>query len=298
MIRIDECPVCKSQNLSKFLSVSDHFLTGEQFTIGRCDSCGLKLTLDHPGEDESSRYYESDDYISHSEAPKGIVNKVYFLVRKLMLSRKVNLVRNFSSRRRGSLLDIGSGSGFFLNGMKGAGWDVTGVEINARAREHSSAKYNIEVIPPDKINAIESETFDAITLWHVLEHFYDPELYMVEIRRIIRKNGVCIVALPNSDSFDALHYKEYWAAWDVPRHIWHFNPNTFRQFAENCGFRVETMRSLPADVFYISAISEKYRGVRLHFIKGIIWGKLFFLRSLGRVGKQSSIIYILRKKDH
>jgi SAM-dependent methyltransferase len=297
MKRVEECPVCRSQNLSPFLSVRDYFLTGEQFTIGKCNSCGFKFTADHPGENESSRYYESDDYISHSEYPRGIVNKLYLLVRKVMLSRKVSLVMKYSGRRRGSLLDIGSGSGFFLNGMKGSGWDVTGVEINARAREHSSSRYNIEVIPPERISKIEPEKFDAITLWHVLEHFYDPVLYMEEISRILRENGVCIVALPNSDSFDALHYKEHWAAWDVPRHIWHFNPHTFNLFAEKCGFRVEAVRSLPADVFYISAISEKYKGSSSHFIKGIIRGKMFFLRSLGRVAKQSSIIYILKRKD-
>jgi 2-polyprenyl-3-methyl-5-hydroxy-6-metoxy-1,4-benzoquinol methylase len=192
-------------------------------------------------------------------------------------------------------MDIGSGTGYFASAMKEAGWSVTGVETNEKAREFSSSHFGIQALSPGQTTTLDPGSFDCITLWHVLEHFHDPFTYSAEILRLLKPGGICIIALPNSSSFDANYYGPYWAAWDVPRHLWHFNPNSFRKFSEKTGFKLETVKSLPFDVFYISQLSEKYKGSSLAFIRGMIKALIFATLVVFRKSKGSSVIYILRK---
>jgi 2-polyprenyl-3-methyl-5-hydroxy-6-metoxy-1,4-benzoquinol methylase len=179
--------------------------------------------------------------------------------------------------------------------MNRSGWKVRGIEINDKAREFSHSHFGLDVISPDQIANVGSESFDCITLWHVLEHFHNPYKYAADIHRILKPGGVCLIALPNSGSPDAAHYKEFWAAYDVPRHLWHFNPETFKLFAEKTGFKLKELRSLPLDVFYISALSEKYKKSSLSFIKGMVRAKFYAFRTFFNKEKSSSVIYILKK---
>ena len=195
----------------------------------------------------------------------------------------------------GSILDVGSGTGYFAATMKNAGWHAEGIEINEKAREFSRSHFGLEVGPPDKIPSLETAAFDCITLWHVLEHFHDPFGYFSEIYRLLKPEGFCIVALPNSSSYDAEYFKNFWAAWDVPRHLWHFSPATFRIFSDRTGFELVETKTLPLDVFYISSLSEKYKGSHLSFIKGITKAIWFAFLSFFNRRKSSSMIYILRK---
>jgi SAM-dependent methyltransferase len=274
---------------------TDHFISGETFATEQCEECGFVFTQDYPGEESIGRYYESEEYISHSDTSEGIINKLYRLSRNLMLLKKSAIIRHATGLKTGNLLDIGSGTGYFADFMKRKGWKVRGIEISAKARDFSRAQFGLKVLDPAEIGQLEPSQFDCITLWHVLEHFQDPVKYMKDISRLLKPDGVCVVALPNSGSYDAEKYKEYWAAWDVPRHLWHFSPFTFRRFAENEGFEITAIKRLPLDVFYISAISEKYKGSKLHFLKGMITGKWFWLLSSFNILKSSSLIYILRK---
>jgi len=148
------------------------------------------------------------------------------------------------------------------------------------------------------IGSLPSASFDAISLWHVLEHFQDPFTYASEIVRLLKPGGVCFIALPNCSSFDAGFYKEFWAAYDVPRHLWHFTPATFKLFAEKSGFSIRSVRSLPLDVIYISMLSEKYKGSSLHFVRGIAIGAWFMVTSIFRKSGNSSHVYILKKKGN
>jgi SAM-dependent methyltransferase len=274
----------------------DHFVSKEVFALEQCEDCGFVFTQDYPEESAIGRYYESEEYISHSNTSKGIINKLYQISRNIMLRKKSSFIESITGLKSGTLLDIGSGTGYFADFMQGKGWRVKGIEISGDARNFSKENFGLEVYEPSEIGKLEPATFDCITLWHVLEHFQDPEKYMQDIMKLLKPEGTCVIALPNSDSFDARKYKEFWAAWDVPRHLWHFSPSTFRRFAENSGFEMIRMKRLPLDVFYISSISEKYKGSKLHFIKGMITGIWFWLLSSFDISGSSSLIYVLRKK--
>jgi SAM-dependent methyltransferase len=252
------------------------------------------FTQDFPEESESGRYYESEAYISHSNKRKTFLDGLYHITRKIMLNRKKMIVTRNCNLSSGSILDIGSGTGHFLNAMKRAGWKTEGIEINLKAQEYARSAFNLKVLPPQDIISIPDKSFDCITMWHVLEHFHDPFNYFMEIKRLIKPGGKVIVALPNSDSFDSKYYGPYWAAYDVPRHLWHFNPAVFSLFAQKNGFEVSSLSYLPLDVFYISILSEKYKGAGIPLVSGIIKGLLFFLFSFFRKSRTSSIIYILK----
>jgi SAM-dependent methyltransferase len=295
MVHHDACPLCSSEKIALLFRCTDYFTSKNLFPVFRCEACGFTFTQDYPEESEIGRYYESDDYISHTDSAKGFSNKLYRLARKIMLIRKRTLVQKITALDKGSILDIGSGTGYFANTMKQSGWQVTGIEINEKARDFASTNFGLEIFPPDDLPLLKSASCDCITLWHVLEHFHDPVKYLTEIKRILKPGSVCIVALPNSNSYDSKYYKSYWAAWDVPRHLWHFNPATFRHFAEKEGFRFEKIRTLPLDVFYISQLSEKYKGGALGFLKGISKALVFATIALFKKEKSSSVIYTLRK---
>lgn len=296
MINSESCLLCSSGKIRKLSDCTDHFISKEVFPLFQCEECGFIFTGEHPDESEIGRYYESDEYISHSDTSRGFINKLYQVARNFMLGRKVASVNKLTHLQSGSLLDIGSGTGYFADAMKRAGWNVRGIEINEKAREFARKQFSLDISVPGEISNFPPESFDCITLWHVLEHFQDPFDYMKEISRLLKPDGLCLIALPNCSSFDADHYQKNWAAYDVPRHLWHFTPGTFRSFADKAGFIVTGIRRLPLDVFYISMMSEKYRGSKVAFIKGIIKGTWFFIRSLSGKEKSSSLEYILKKK--
>lgn len=295
MIHRESCLLCSSKNIRKLFDCTDHFISREVFPLFRCSECGFIFTGEHPDEPEIGRYYESDEYISHSDTSRGLINKLYQIARNFMLGRKVASVNKLTHLQNGSLLDIGSGTGYFADAMKHSGWKVRGIEINEKAREFSRIHFNIDVSEPAEIHLLPSGTFDCITLWHVLEHFHNPDEYMREISRLLKPEGLCFIALPNCSSYDAAHYKKFWAAYDVPRHLWHFSPDSFRKFADKSGFEIIRTLTLPLDVFYISIMSEKYKWSKMAFMKGMIKGKWFFIRSLFRKEKSSSLVYVLNK---
>jgi SAM-dependent methyltransferase len=195
----------------------------------------------------------------------------------------------------GSLLDIGSGTGHFAAKMKNAGWNVKSVEINEKARQFSISHFGIEALSPVEMSHLHDAEFDCITLWHSLEHFFDINKYIAEIQRLLKPNGVCIVAVPNINSYDAKHYKKYWAAYDVPRHLWHFDTNALSLLFESRGFKLMKIKLLPIDVFYISILSEKYKKNPLAFFTGIVKGKFFAIRTLFNKKGGSSLIYVFTK---
>jgi len=295
MVHHNVCPLCSSEKIFFYLKCTDNFISKETFDIYKCQTCNFEFTQDAPGEFEISKYYESDDYISHSDTSRGLTNKIYRFVRNIMLCRKRELIKDITGRKKGTLLDIGSGTGYFASTMLKAGWDVSGIEINEKARDFSKIHFGLKIFAPEQILTLKYESFDCITLWHVLEHFHNPFKYISDISRLLKPGGLCIIALPNCDSYDANFYKKAWAAYDVPRHLWHFNPATFRIFSEKAGFTLGKLRSLPFDVFYISIMSEKYQGSRFPFLKGIITALPFAFLSLFNKKRSSSVIYILRK---
>ena len=298
MIHHDFCPVCLNTDISGFFKCEDHFISREIFEIFRCNECGFAFTQDHPEESEAGQFYESEDYISHSDSKKGITDQAYQLVRRLMLKKKKRMIRKITGLSAGTILDIGCGTGHFLNSMKETGWNTKGIEINERAGKYAESIFNLEVLTPEKIKTLSTGIFDCITLWHVLEHFHEPDKIIEEISRLLKPDGVCIIALPNNHSFDSEYYGKEWAAYDVPRHLWHFNPDTFSLFTKRNKFKLMEMQTLPLDVFYISILSEKYRGEKFPFIYGAIKGFIFSLQSIFKRSGSSSMIYILKKAEY
>jgi 2-polyprenyl-3-methyl-5-hydroxy-6-metoxy-1,4-benzoquinol methylase len=295
MVHHNVCPLCSSEKIFLRFRCIDHFISKEVFEIYKCLSCSFEFTREYPEETEIAPYYKSDDYISHSDISKGFLNKVYRVARNVMLWKKRRIIENATGLKKGSILDIGSGTGYFASTMKKAGWQVKGIEINEKARDFSISNFGLEISGPDHIKTIESNSFDCITLWHVLEHFHDPFKYISDIILLLKPGGLCLVALPNCSSYDAEFYRRNWAAYDVPRHLWHFNPSTFRIFSEKAGLVTKKILKLPLDVFYISILSERYRDSKPAFLMGMLKASLFALLSVFNRRKSSSVIYILRK---
>jgi len=290
------CPLCNSSKISLYLKCTDHLISKEEFDLISCSECGLVFTREYPDEQDIGRYYETDDYISHNDKAEGVLNKVYIVARKLMLRRKKKIVENATGYKKGRILDIGCGTGYFPGTMKKGGWDATGIEPNEKARDFGTRRFSIDVLSPERIAGLPDGSFDAVTMWHVLEHLYDPFDYADEIHRLLKPGGIFLAAVPNCISYDAKYYGKFWAAYDVPRHIWHFTPDTFRIFADKTGFRISGIRTLFPDVFYISILSEKHKGKKMYFLSGLIKGMQFYFQSFPEKSKSSSMIYILKSK--
>lgn len=292
---ISRCPACGSDHISSLFTAVDYTATGETFGVWECESCGMRFTQDAPIEQEAARYYHSPDYISHSDTRKGLVNKLYHYVRSIMLRRKAGLVMRAIGRKEGNLLDIGAGTGYFAAEMKKYGFYVNAVEPDKGARETAARIFGIAEQEPAALASFADDSFDAITMWHVLEHVYRIAEEWQQLHRLLRDNGRLIIAVPNCVSADAAHYGAKWAAYDVPRHLWHFSPRTMRLVAQQHGFRLESVHPMPFDGFYVSMLSEKDRGSSLPFLRGCAVGLRAWIASLCNKEKSSSLIYIFRK---
>ena len=293
IITIKKCPACGNEELAEFGVVKDHSVSKEEFQLVKCPSCGLRITQDQPDIDSIGPYYASEDYISHSDTKKGVVNSLYHKVRNHMLTQKQRLVEKYSSR--GSLLDIGTGTGYFINHMKLAGWDVLGLEPDEGARAHALKEFGLTVQDIDTMGSLESGAYDAITMWHVMEHVHNLNEHVAELQRLLDDDGVLVIAVPNPLSADANHYGKYWAAYDVPRHLWHFSPKSMVSLLANHGFEVVHTQGMPFDAFYVSLLSEKYRGKSLGLVRGAIAGASTNIQAASKRDKASSLIYVARK---
>lgn len=296
LITHNHCPLCKSENISSFLTAKDHLLTGESFDIFYCHSCNFRFTQNVPSADEIGKYYQSADYISHSDTRKGMMNKLYHFGRTFMLKKKYVMVKYAVKGNR--LLDIGCGTGYFPAYMKQKGYQVTGVETDPKARAFAEKEFGIRVYSPEDFISKKIEgKFDVITLWHVLEHLDDFNLYLDRMLEQLSPGGSLVIALPNSSALDARYYKVFWAGYDVPRHLWHFTPLTLKILAEKHGLKICKMKRLMLDPFYNSMLSEKYKGNRGFMICGVAVGKLAYIESLINITKSSSVVYILNQKN-
>ncbi len=294
-IHYDTCPLCNSKKIGLTLATEDYSISRDPFEIYVCPDCDFHFTQNAPAPDAIAPYYKSDVYISHSDTKEGLVNRLYHAARDLMLKKKRKLVQNLTTGKR--LLDIGSGTGYFLNHMQENGFKVVGVEIDSDARAATLKNFKIKVNPPETLLEQKlTEKVDVITLWHVLEHLHDMDGYMQSMYRQLNDNGVVLIAVPNHKSYDAQHYGKHWAAYDVPRHLWHFSPATVARLADKNGFKVIAQKRLPLDPFYNSLLSEKYQASKLSLIFGGVIGLVSLLVSYMNPSRSTSPIYILKKK--
>ena len=296
MTETGSCLVCGSTDTEVLYAAKDHLVSGEDFLLKRCRVCGFTFTADPPDEKDIAKFYLSEDYISHSDKKQSLTDRLYHLARNYMLKKKYNLVRRMTGMETGALVDIGSGTGYFAGYMNRRGWKVKGIELSEQARNYSVAKFGLTVVSPLEISSIKDSFADCVTLWHVLEHLYDPAMWLKEIMRILKDDGICIIALPNIKSADARWFGEVWAALDVPRHLWHFSPETLRAFINEHGLICRKVIPMPLDIYYISALSYKNRGRSFPLLRGTITGLFLTFKSLFKKDRASSLIYVVSKQ--
>lgn len=294
-IHYSHCPVCSSPKIAASRSICDYSVSKKVFPVWSCNDCSHLFTQDVPAQNEIGPYYASEAYISHSDTKEGFFNKAYHYARDLMLDKKRGLLEARHSGS-GQLLDIGSGTGYFMNCMQQAGWQTLGIEADPGARKYSQEKFELDVQDVDKLDEIPADSKNAVSMWHVLEHVHELQHYMQRIHQILKADGSFFVAVPNCTSSDAVHYETEWAGWDVPRHLYHFTPDSMQRLAEINQFEIVERKGMPFDPFYVSMLSERYKGNSLGAVRGIIRGIQSFLRAQSNVEQSSSIIYIMKKK--
>lgn len=288
------CPVCSTGSPVKIFQVKDYSVSGEMFDVLECKNCGLRVTYPVPGIDRIRNYYQSEDYISHHNASKGIVNSLYRLVRKFTVRKKRQLIKKISGKEHGLLLDVGSGTGFFPAEMIKAGWVTTGLEPDEQARVAALSLNRIELLPSENLYQLPEKTFDVITLWHVLEHVHDLYGYMQQFKKLMKPDGLLLIAVPNFSSHDASVYGNFWAAYDVPRHLYHFNPAAMKVLAERSGLIVHNIKPMWFDSFYVSLLSSRYRYGSVKWISAVHTAILSNMKARKEISKCSSLIYVLK----
>lgn len=292
---IGRCPLCGGRELYEFAYCTDYEISGENYSLLRCKDCGMVTTANAPMESETHRYERLQHKLSLAESPKGVVNTLYYIVREIMLNRKWRMVKQLSYQKRGTLLNYGAKTGFFSDYMVRKNWAVTSVEKFHQERQFALELFHHRMIDTPDMRHLKDSSFDVVTLWHVLEHNNHPDELLNSFHKILKPNGILMVAMPNVNSLDAQYYGSSWAAYNVPRHLWHFNPNTISMLAKSCGFVLMDKRGLPFDAFYISILSERRRGKRCALLKGAFKGLRFWVNSIDRTDNSSSIVYTFRK---
>ena len=287
----NSCPVCKAENISFALKAIDHTVSHEEFEIWQCSDCTLRFTQSVPGENEIGAYYRSENYISHSDIDKGIINSLYHKVRKRTLVSKRKLIEAYVSK--GKILDVGCGTGAFLHTMQMAGWQITGLEPDETARIKASQLYNLRIEEPARLYDLHGQAFDAITLWHVLEHVHDLDNHIDRVGELLKPDGRLFIAVPNYTSYDQTVYKNFWAAYDVPRHLYHFSPKSMKRLLQRHKLKLMSIKPMWYDSFYVSMLSEKNKTGKNNLIKSCFVGLMSNYKALWNKERCSSIIYVV-----
>ena len=274
-----------------FITVKDFSVSGESFSLLLNEEYQILKTHPQPTLDKLGSYYEFEDYISHTDGKRTLFEKMYHFIKRKAIRDKVSLINSYQPLK-GRILDIGAGTGDFLLEAKNQNWDILGIEPNDKAKGIAVGK---GIKFGDTIEKLESNSFDVITMWHVLEHVPDVEHQVAELKRLLKPSGTIIIAVPNFKSYDAQYYKEFWAAYDVPRHLWHFSKTAIEKLFDKQNMNLEDIKPMWFDSFYVSLLSEKYKTGKMNFISGFFIGLIsnvsgFFKKEF------SSHIYVLKNK--
>lgn len=287
------CLVCGSNQFEPFLVCKDYTVSKEDFQIVSCKSCGFKFTNPRPADNIIGEYYKSEDYVSHSNTRKGLINRIYHWVRNYTLGKKLALVSRHVSR--GTILDYGCGTGMFLSVCHKAGWSCFGMEpdtdARALAKEHGLPQ--VYSNKAELVTSMANKQADAITLWHVLEHVTDMDETLSFFKKTLSEKGTLIIAVPNYKSYDAAYYKEHWAAYDVPRHLYHFSQDTMQKLLAKAGFKLVEALPMKFDSFYVSMLSEKYKTGSSGLFMAFSTGLKSNMRARS-AAEYSSVIYVFK----
>ena len=296
--KFSACPICNKEDIASLLHTKDYSLTTEDFQIIQCANCTLEYTDPAPSKEAIAPYYNFPSYISHTDTKEGLVNQIYHKVRNHTLTQKTNWVQSLFTGHKGQLLEVGAGTGAFAHSMLNKGWKVTALEPDAASRQKAQENYNINLLPIEELFQLEPAKYEVITLWHVLEHVHDLNAYMKTFHSLLKPNGRLIIAVPNYTSYDAGFYKNFWAAYDVPRHLYHFSPLSMHYLAKK--HKMSIVQKLPMwfDSFYVSLLSEKYKqSGMIEMMRAFFVGCISNLIALRNADRGSSIIYEIKKMD-
>ena len=274
-----------------YLDVKDHSISKEEFRLLKDESIDLVFTYPQPTDEKLASYYESEDYISHTDGKRSLFEKAYQFVKNIALKKKLTLINEFQ-QSKGQLLDIGTGTGDFLSQAKQNGWQIIGVEPNEKAKNIALTK---GVTYIDKTSELEDHSVDVVTMWHVLEHVPDVNSQIKELKRLLKPNGTIVIAVPNFNSYDAKHYGKFWAAYDVPRHLWHFSRLSIEKLFEREKLQLVATLPMIFDSFYVSLLSEKYKNGRMNYFSAM-WIGLKSNMKARKSKEYSSHIYVIKNK--
>ena len=275
-------------NTKHFLNVKDHSVSQETFELLYDKNLDMLITHPQPSLEKLPSYYESVNYISHTDGNKSLFEKMYQFVKTIALKNKLKLIN--AESQKGRILDIGAGVGDFLSVCKSNGWEIVGIEPSEKAK---TIALNKGVSFVENLSDLENNSFDVITMWHVLEHVPDLENQISELKRLIKGNGTIIIAVPNFKSFDANHYKEFWAAYDIPIHLWHFSKNAIQKLFAVQNLELQKVLPMKFDSFYVSLLSEKYKTGKMNYIKAFFIGLKSNWKG-NQNSEYSSHIYVLK----
>ncbi|MGY5845957.1 class I SAM-dependent methyltransferase [Salegentibacter sp. HM20] len=272
---------------NQFLSCKDYLVSGEEFQLLADEKTEVLKT--EPVPENLQQYYKSENYISHSDSRKSLSDKIYGGVKKYMLQKKISWIQEYFPKAK--ILDVGAGTGDFLIEAKKQNFEIYGIEPGREARKRAEEK-GLQLF--EKLEMLTQDNFDVISLWHVLEHLPDPEAEILNFKRLLKQNGILVIAVPNFKSYDAKKYKEFWAAYDVPRHLWHFSQNGLKSLLQKNGFELLKTRPLIFDAYYVSLLSEKYKtgktNLPVAFLNG--WKSN---RKAKQTSEYSSLVYFFKK---
>ena len=289
---IKNCPICQSKQLTTYRICVDDTVSRETFPISKCEHCAFLFTNNTPKNDDLWQYYQSEEYISHSNSSKGLFNKLYKLIRSITLRQKVNLL----GKNPGVLLELGSGTGELLAACQAKGWRCVGVEPEEKARTQAQKNHKLELVDTSEKIELDKNSIDRIMLWHVLEHIPNLKETVGNLKNWLKKDGEILIAVPNHKSWDAKYYQECWAAFDVPRHLYHFDTKSMTELLSQNDLEITKIKGMWFDAFYVSMLSEKIKTGRPKLIKGAIVGLLSNLYAFFGGKEFSSQIFIIKHK--
>jgi 2-polyprenyl-3-methyl-5-hydroxy-6-metoxy-1,4-benzoquinol methylase len=278
-------------NKKHFLTVKDYSVSQETFDLYHDETLDMLITHPQPSLDILGKYYESADYISHTDSKRSLFEKAYHFVKNIALKNKLDLI-NSHQPSKGQILDIGAGTGEFLAVAGKDGWKTVGVEPSDKAKAIAKNK-GVSFV--ENTSELESHSFDVISMWHVLEHVPNLDEQIKELKRLLKPTGTLIVAVPNFKSFDAKHYGNFWAAYDVPIHFWHFSKKAIQLLFDKENMELQKVLPMKFDSFYVSLLSEKYKNGKMNYIKAFLIGLQSNIKAMKNM-EYSSHIYIIKNK--
>ncbi len=291
-IELKSCPICNALVFKPFIKCIDFTFSKAEFQIVKCSACSFVFTNPRPSEESNGDYYKSPDYISHTNTQKGLSGLLYKFVRRKNLRQKINWISSHVKGKK--LLDIGCGTGFFLAKAKACGYDVIGLEPDNNARKFAIENNRVNALPIDSLKDL-NKNFDCITMWHVLEHVYHLKSQLTEIVKHLLPNGVFIIAVPNYLSFDSNYYKEYWAGYDAPRHLYHFDQKSIERLMSQFQLSLCKVYPMKYDSYYVSMLSEKNKSGG-GLLKAFRVGRKSNRMAMQNIYPYSSQVYVFKNK--